>query len=151
MKFKLNIRTLMSMLLASTLILALSSLAFAEEIPKAKHNLVFQVSTDDPVAQTITLNNAINVQKAMGMDNINIEVVAYGPGLGLVTPKSKQAVRVKSLAAQGIVFSACGTTIKGIEKKTGKKVKLTEGVRVVPGGVVRIMELQEAGWTYVRP
>jgi len=151
MKFKLNIRTLMSMMMGSILVLALSSEVMAEEKPKAAHNIVFQVSSADPDAQTITLNNAVNVQKALGMDNVNIEVVAYGPGLGLLTPKSNQAIRVKSLATQGIVFSACGTTINGIEKKTGKKVKLTEGVQVVPGGVVRIMELQENGWTYIRP
>jgi len=151
MKFKLNIRTLMSMLVASTMVLALSSAAFAEEKPKAKHNIVFQVSSADPTAQTIALNNAVNVQKAMGMDNINVEIVAYGPGLGLLTPNNKQAIRVKSLATQGIVFSACGNTMKKIEKKTGKKVALTEGVRVVPGGVVRIMDLQENGWTYIRP
>ena len=151
MKVKLSIRTLMSLFVVSTMVLALTSVAIAEEKPKAKHNIVFQVSSADPAAQTIVLNNAINVQKAIGMDNINIEVVAYGPGLGLLTPKNKQAIRVKSLAAQGIVFSACGNTMKKIEKKTGKKVKLTEGVRVVPGGVIRIMELQEDGWTYIRP
>ena len=151
MKFKMKFRTLMSMLVVCTLVLALGSAAVAEDIPKAKHNIVFQVSTGDPTAQKIALNNVVNVQKALGIDNVNIELVAYGPGLGILTPKSPEAIRVKSLATQNIVFSACGTTIKGIEKKTGKKVALTEGVRVVPGGVVRIMELQENGWSYIRP
>jgi len=151
MKVKLNIRTLMSLLVAATMVLAVSSVAIAAEKEKAKHNIVIQVSSADAEGQAIALNNAVNVQKALGMDNVNVEVVAYGPGLGLLTPSNKQAIRVKSLATQGIVFSACGNTMEKIEKKTGKKVALTEGVRVVPGGVIRIMNLQEDGWTYIRP
>lgn len=117
----------------------------------AKHKLVIQVSTDDERTQTIALNNAVNVQKDVGMDNVDIEIVAYGPGLGLLTKKSKNADRVKSLAMQNITFSACGNTMKKVEKKTGKAPALTDGVKVVQAGVIRIMELQEQGYSYVRP
>ena len=116
-----------------------------------KHKLVIQVSSDDPQTQTIALNNAVNLQKMYGMDNVAIEVVAYGPGLGLLTTKSKEADRVKSLAMQNITFSACGNTMAKIEKKTGKKPQLTEGVGTVQAGVARIMELQEEGYSYLRP
>ena len=122
--------------------------AFASDEP---HKLVIQVSTNDPLTQKIALNNAVNLQKHYGMDNVIVEIVAYGPGLGLLTPKSKEAERVKSLAMQDIKFSACGNTMKKMEKKTGKPVVLTEGVEVVPAGVVRIMELQEEGYAYLRP
>ena len=117
----------------------------------AKHKLVIQVSTDDPRTQKIALNNAVNLQKLHGMDNVSIEVVAYGPGLGLLTTKSKEADRVKSLAMQNITFSACGNTMAKVEKKTGKKPQLTEGVGTVKAGVARIMELQENGYAYLRP
>ena len=73
------------------LLLAISSLAYAGDI---KNKLVIQVSTDDPRTQKIALNNAVNLQKLYGADNIVIEVVAYGPGLGLLTEKSGQASRV---------------------------------------------------------
>lgn len=118
---------------------------------EAKHKLVIQVSTDDARTQTIALNNAVNVQKEFGMDNVAIEIVAYGPGLGLMTKKNKQAKRVQSLAQQNITFSACGNTMKKVEKKTGKKPQLTEGVKVVKAGVIRIMELQNTGYSYIRP
>ena len=85
------------------------------------------------------------------MDNIDIEVVAYGPGLGLLTKAGNQADRVKSLAVQNIRFSACGNTIAKITKKTGKEPQLVEGVQVVKAGVSRIMELQQQGYAYVRP
>ncbi|WP_455220888.1 DsrE family protein [Kaarinaea lacus] len=116
-----------------------------------KHKLVIQVSSSDETTQKIALNNAVNLQKMYGMDNVAIEVVAYGPGLGLLTTKSKESARVKSLAMQNITFSACGNTMAKIEKKTGKKPQLTEGVGTVKAGVARIMELQEEGYSYLRP
>ena len=115
------------------------------------HKIVIQVSTNDPVTQTIALNNAVNMQKHYGIDNIAIEVVAYGPGLGLLTKKSEQGERVESLAMQDITFSACGNTMKKVAKKSGKMPVLLEGVQEVEAGVARIMELQEQGYAYVRP
>ena len=127
--------------------LTASTAALAE----AKHKMVIQVSTSDPQTQKIAVNNAVNLQNAYGMDNVAIELVAYGPGLSLLTAKSPEADRIKSLAMQDITFSACGNTMKKVEKKSGKAPTLVEGVRVVPAGVGRIMEAQEEGYTYLRP
>ena len=115
------------------------------------HKLVIQVSSADPVTHKIALNNAVNMQKAYGMDNIAVEVVAYGPGLTILTDKSTQSQRVASLAMQDITFSACGNTMKKVAKKSGSMPVLIEGVQVVPAGVQRIMELQEDGYAYIRP
>lgn len=133
--------------IAMAFMLLASSLVFAGDMKK----VVIQVSTNDPVTQKIALNNAVNIQKALGVDNVAIEIVAYGPGLGLLTAEGDQSKRVASLAVQGITMSACGNTIKKVAKKTGKEPKLTDGVGVVPGGVIRIMELQEDGYSYIRP
>ena len=130
------------------LLLTMSSFAQAGEV---KNKLVIQVSTDDPRTQKIALNNAVNLQKLYGMDNIVIEIVAYGPGLGLLTKKSGQASRVESLALQDIQFSACGNTMKKVAKKSGKMPVLLEGVDQVTAGVARIMELQQQGYAYIRP
>ena len=118
-----------------------------------KHKIVIQVSTDDPRTQKIALNNAVNVQKALGIDNVDVEIVAYGPGLGILTQseKNKQAKRVASLALQDITFSACGNTMKKVAKKSGKEPVLIDGVKMVPAGVIRIMELQQQGYAYIRP
>jgi uncharacterized protein len=125
----------------------LAQQSFAQD----NHKIVIQVSTDDPRTQKIALNNAVNLQKHYGMDNIEIEIVAYGPGLGLLTSKSQQGKRVSSLAIQDITFSACGNTMKKVAKKTGKMPKLLEGVEQVSSGIARVMELQEQGFAYVRP
>jgi len=118
---------------------------------KTHHKVVIQVSTDNPRTQKIALNNAVNLQKLYGIDNIDIEIVAYGPGLGLLTMKSKQAERVKSLAMQDITFSACKNTMEKVKRKTGKLPVLLEGVKTVKAGVARIIELQEHGYAYIRP
>jgi len=113
-------------------------------------HLVIQVSTDDPRTQMIALNNAVNVQKAI--PGAVVEIVAYGPGLGMLTAKSKQKDRVMSMAlSEDITFSACGNTMNKMAKKSGKKPALINGVKVVPAGVTRIMELQANGYSYVRP
>lgn len=130
-----------------------SGVAFAEDSMKAEgvKKVVIQVSTADETVQKIALNNAVNLQKALGPDGVDVEIVAYGPGMSLLTGKSAQAKRVPDLAMQEITFSACANTMKKIEKKTGKKPTLVEGVKVVPAGVLRIVELQEQGYSYIRP
>lgn len=125
--------------------------AVAADMPEPAHKVVIQVSTDDARTQQIALNNAVNLQKDYGMDNVAVEIVAYGPGLSLLTDKSAQAQRVESLAAQNIRFSACSNTMKGIKKKSGAEPTLISGVEVVPAGVGRIVELQEQGYAYIRP
>lgn len=143
MKASIPIKTV---LLAALLVL--SSVAQASDV---KNKLVIQVSTDDARTQKIALNNAVNLQKLYGMDNVVIEIVAYGPGLGLLTKKSGQASRVESLAQQDIHFSACGNTMSKVAKKSGKMPQLLEGVDQVTAGVARIMELQQQGYAYIRP
>ncbi|MEE9445954.1 MAG: DsrE family protein [Cocleimonas sp.] len=126
----------------------ISSNAFADG---AKHKLVIQVSTDDARTQKIAMNNAVNLQKLYGPDGVDIEIVAYGPGLGMMTSKSEFSKRVQSLVVQDIKFSACMNTMNKIKAKKGHLPKLSEGVGTVKAGVARIMELQEQGYSYVRP
>lgn len=121
------------------------------EKEEKRHQVVIQVSTDDPRTQKIAMNNAVNLQKLYGIDNVDIEIVAYGPGIGMLAGKNDYASRVKSLIAQDITFSACMNTMNNVKKKTGKALELTEGVESVTAGVARIIELQETGYSYIRP
>lgn len=139
---------IISPLLTVFLLLGLATSVSADDVT---HKIVIQVSTDDPRTQKIAMNNAVNLQKLYGIDNVDIEIVAYGPGLGMMMQKSEYAGRVKSLALQDITFSACMNTMNKIKKKTGHLPKLTEGVGSVKAGVAQIMELQEQGYAYIRP
>jgi len=116
------------------------------------HRVVIQVGTDDPRAQTIALNNAINLQKKYGVGKVQVELVAYGPGISLILPSGKQARRVKNLAQHDeFTFSAGKNSLEKIRKRTGKTPRLIEGVGTVPMGVARVVELQERGYSYIRP
>ncbi len=140
--------------LLSLSLLMSNAAVMAEETQEgfeAKHKVVIQISSDDPRTHQIALNNALNLQKDLGIDNVAVEVVAYGPGLKLFTGRSPESMRVPSLAQQNIRFSVCGNTISQLTAKMGHPPTLIEGVKVVPGGVVRIVELQEQGYAYIRP
>jgi intracellular sulfur oxidation DsrE/DsrF family protein len=130
-------------------LLAFTTAAIAQE--DKVHKVVIQVSHPDPAEHTIALNMASNLQKLYGIDNIAVEVVAFGRGLEILTPKSAEAARVKSMVLQDVRFSACANTMDKIERKTGKRPVLTEGVEIVRAGVGRIMELQEQGYAYAAP
>lgn len=137
--------------LLGALALLIAAPIVAMDAFEPQHKVVIQVSTDDARTQTIALNNAVNLQQHYGMDNVAVEIVAYGPGLSLLVGGSKNSQRVESLAKQSIIFSACGNTKKKIEQTDGKPLVLSQGVQVVPAGVARIVELQQDGYQYVRP
>lgn len=115
------------------------------------HRLVIQVNKNDAEMQDHVLSNIVNLQKHYGMDYIDIEVVAYGPGIWLLTDKSHYAARVKSLMLQNVVFTACTNTLDAIEAKDGKRPSLLPDIEQAQAGIARIMERQEQGWSYLSP
>lgn len=128
----------------------ISGIAAAQD--KGPYKLVIHVTQHDEKIYKQVLNMANNVPKQVGVDNIQIEIVAQGPGLKLLEEGSPETKRIASLVPyDNVKFSACGATIKGIKKHTGKDVVLLPDVRVVPGGVVRVMDLQKEGYAYIRP
>jgi intracellular sulfur oxidation DsrE/DsrF family protein len=114
----------------------------------AMKHIVMQVSDGDPAKWNLALNNAENVQQALGKDKVTVEIVAYGPGLAMLKSDSKVAARVNGALDNSVKLIACGTTMK---KMKVTKEDLIGGVSVVPGGVIQIMKRQSQGWSYVRP
>ena len=114
----------------------------------AQHHVVIQISEGDAFKQKIVLNNVANLLKHYGPDRIQIEVVAYGPGLRLLFEDNPNEQRIASMMKQGVTFSACSNTMDNMHKKLSD---LVEGCRTVPGGVVQLIERQEQGWAYLRP
>ncbi|MCP5267302.1 MAG: hypothetical protein H6934_14385 [Burkholderiaceae bacterium] len=137
------------------LALAAASLALALPLISAtaaeKRCLVVHVPQDDPKSMVQALNIVSNVPRELGVDNVDVELVAQGPGLKLLTASSTQAKRVESLAMSGVTFSACGNTMAAIKRKTGNEPVLLKGVGRVKAGIIRVMELQEKGCSYARP
>ncbi len=118
----------------------------------AEKKIVLQVS--DKASHTKVLNVAGNILKHYGKDQVKVEIVAFGPGLGVLVAnkKNKNLNRITSLAGDGVTFSACGNTMKKLTKKNkGKTPKLHAKANVVPAGVIQILELQEKGYSLIKP
>lgn len=124
---------------------------FVHKLPFAKRHVVMQVSQDNPHRWNLTLNNAQNMEQFFGNDEVRIVVVAYGPGLKMLLAGSPVASRIKSLDAGGVEFDACHNTMEHMAKKLGHLPKLVSQAVIVPGGVIRIMQLEHAGFDYIKP
>ncbi len=145
--------------LIATLAVALMAALMAAQGALAEgkvHHVAIHVDQSDPKVQNIALNNAINVTKyyeAQG-DTVVIEMVAYGPGLTMLIPgKSPVEDRIKTMSLQfeNLSFSACGNTHRKMSAKAGKDIPIMDEASMVPSGVVRLIELQEQGYAYIRP
>lgn len=148
-------------ILAVAVVLCLSQ-ATAATLKKASnapvHRLMIQVNQNDPALMNLALNNATNVleyYRGRG-EQTDVDIVAFGPGLHMLrsdtSPVSDRIKGLKDVAFPGTVrFSACGVTRRGMETKEGKPVAMVPEASMVSSGVVHMMELQEKGWSYVRP
>ena len=124
-----------------------------------EHHIVFQVDQNDPAVMNLVLNNVQNMLSYYNGkgEPAKIEVVAFGPGLTMLRDdKSPVKDRLMRLAKDGsfpanLQFSACHNTMMGMEKKEGHPIPIVSVAKVVPSGVVRLTELEEQGWSYLRP
>jgi intracellular sulfur oxidation DsrE/DsrF family protein len=135
--------------------MAFISTAFAEG---KTHHIAVHVDQNDPQVMNMALNNVTNVIEYYRGKNeeVNVEVVAYGPGLHMLradtSPVADRVKHLKDMAFPGkIQFSACNVTKQNMEKTEGHAIAILPDATIVPSGVIRLMELQEQGWSYVRP
>jgi len=142
----------------TTLILALlltltslSVFADKESKPFAEKRVVLQISDPNPFKQTLVLNVASNLIKHYGQDKIDVEIVAFGPGLRLLMDGNSNKGRISGLSGSGVQFSACQNTIKAFSKQLGHQPKLLPQAKPVSAGVVRIIDLIDQGYTLVKP
>jgi uncharacterized protein len=126
-----------------------STAAYAQETVKdSRHKVVFQVSEADPKKWALTLNNAQNVQEDLGKNNVDIEIVAYGPGIEMLKFDSEAGNRIGDAIKSGVVFAACENTM--IRQKLTRTDMLSQVV-FVKAGVVHLMKRQREGYAYIRP
>jgi len=133
-------------------ILLAAAVAFAPAVSHAqkgeRYKVVFQVSDNDPAKWNLALNNANNVLQDLGKDNVEIEIVAYGPGLNMLKGDSKVSARLAQALDQSIGLLACENTMHNTKTT---KADMYNGIGYVKAGVVHIMQREREGWAYVRP
>jgi intracellular sulfur oxidation DsrE/DsrF family protein len=122
--------------------------AAAQQPTGARSKVVIQVSDGDAAKWNLALNNAKNLQTDLGATSVDIEIVAYGPGIGMLKSDSAVGNRIDEALASGVKVVACENTMRG-QKLT--KADMLERVGYVSAGVVEIMQRQQQGWAYIRP
>jgi uncharacterized protein len=124
--------------------------AFAGEAmaQAVKNRIVIQVSDNDPAKWNLALNNAKNLQADLGANNVEIEIVAYGPGLAMLKNGSAVGTRVDEAGVSGAKILACENTMRNQKLE---KADMLPGIGYVGAGVVEIMQKQQQGWAYLRP
>lgn len=133
--------------LALAALLPAGASAQGDERPMTR--AVFQVSDNDPQKWNLALNNVRNVQDDLGGPEATaLEIVVYGPGIGMLKADSPVAKRVADALGKGVKVVACENTMKGQQLTYGD---MLPNIGYVNSGVVELMERQRKGWAYIRP
>ncbi|MGB9149441.1 MAG: DsrE family protein [Burkholderiales bacterium] len=112
------------------------------------NKVVIQMSDADPKKWALALNNAENVQEDLGKNNVEIEIVAYGPGIAMLKMDSEVSGRVGKAIASGVKIAACENTMT---KQKIPRSDIINGAIFVKAGVVELMQKQHEGFAYIRP
>ena len=125
--------------------------ASASAVDAAVQKAVYHLSEPDRVH--FVLGNIRNhIEGKGGPDKVEIVLVIHGPALrafskAKVAPDLAHALDLRR--SDGVRFVACGNTMKGLSLAIPD---LVNGFEVAEeGGVVRIADLQDAGYRYIRP
>ena len=138
-------------LVIATLVVSNGAVAQSAQSTQAgaqRARVVIQVSDNDPAKWNLAINNAKNIQTDLGAPNVDIEIVAYGPGIGMLKMDSPVGGRIDEASAAGVKVLACENTMRG-QKLT--RTDMLNGIGYVPAGVVELMTRQQQGWAYIRP
>jgi len=147
-----SIRNTLTVVLLAVLVFLGNAHAAPSDKPFAEHKIVIQISDDDSAKQTLVLNVANNLIKSYGVDKVDIEIVAFGPGLRLLFAENVNAGRIDALVGNsGVRFAACNNTIAAMTNALGYAPALNSRSKPVDAGIVRILELTDQGYTLVRP
>ena len=122
--------------------------AQAQQAAPQRARVVIQVSDADTGKWNLSLNNAKNIQTDLGAANVDVEIVTYGPGIGMLKLDSAVGGRIDEATAAGVKVIACENTMRG-QKLT--RADMLNGIGYVPAGVVELMSRQQQGWAYIRP
>ena len=132
---------------AVALAACLPQLALAQAQP-AQNRALFQVTDNDPARWIMILNNIQNLRDGVGSEIVEIELVAYGPGVAMLKADSSVRDRIDAALKTGVSVNACQNTMRGMKLVPAD---MLPAIGYVPSGVVEVMRKQQKGWAYIRP
>ncbi len=113
-----------------------------------RRGVVFQVTEAGPSQWMLVLNNMRNLQAELGADGVEIELVAFGPGVMMLKADSPVVQPLAQALHAGMRAVACQHTMQAF-KLTPPDMQAQVGF--VPSGVTQVVRMQQQGWAYVRP
>lgn len=119
-----------------------------------EHRVVILIDSDDEKVMRHAISYPMNLTRAYAARNerVKVEIVANGPGIKLLradTSPLRQPLAALQQMFPDLVLSMCDVSRQIAEQKEGQAIELIPGARLVPFGVGRLIELQEAGWSYI--
>jgi intracellular sulfur oxidation DsrE/DsrF family protein len=150
-----NRRRLLSVSLAAVAgIIAMAGISWAASGEQSRqmnlHRVALHLNSDDEKVQKAVLNNIKNLYEEYGADRLKLELIVHGPGLKLLTKKDTKFIDelAQYKKAYGVEYTACSNTMKTMKLTRDDLIDSVD--RTVPA-LVRLIELQEAGWSYIKP
>jgi len=120
--------------------------------PFAEARIVLQLSEGSAEYQSRVLSIANNLIKHYGgPDFVDIEIVAFGPGIALLYADNKNLERISSLGTNGVRFIGCMNTVDTIERTTGERPNLNSLTIPVQTAGAHLFERASQGFVVVRP
>jgi intracellular sulfur oxidation DsrE/DsrF family protein len=123
---------------------------------KKTHKLAVHVDQNDPAVMRLALANSRNAHELFSArgDDLEVEIVCYSQGLHMLrddTSPVKDEIKQTRARVPQITFGACNNTKRAMEKAENKIIPIIPEAHVVPAGITRLVELQEEGYSYVKP
>jgi len=144
--------------LAIVALISMAAISASSAADDKTHRVAIQIDQNDPQIMNLTLSNVINLIEYYRDKNedVEVDIVAYGPGLQMLradtSPVQDRVKHLKDTVFPGkIQFSVCNNTKQAMEKAEGHAISILADATIVPSGVAHLMELQEQGWSYIRP
>jgi len=110
--------------------------------------VVVHLSAADAGTRGSVLRNVRNLVAGWSGPPLPVEVVVHGSAVAALLVDAPEWGAVDDLVASGVAFSACANSLRSLDLTADD---LAPAMRVVPSGVVRLVEQQRRGWTYLRP
>lgn len=120
--------------------------------PDAEARYVLQLSSPGAERRAMVLHVAEHILKQYPKGKVDIEIVAFGPGISLLLADNNPLTSlIAKLAKAGVRFSACGNALHHATQLLNRAPALVPEARVVPAGIVRVHDLAVAGYFLDKP
>lgn len=111
------------------------------------YNVVFHVDFDDEKCVNIALTNILNFYASPQSQDAQVVLVVNGPAIKLFT-KDSVFPDLATAIEKGASVRVCQNAVTkfGIEPEN-----LADNLTIIPAAIVELIDLQNAGFAYIKP